>query len=118
MNKKILVCDDDEGILTMVSTVLGLYNFDVIPEINSVNAMQQVVSEKPDAVLVDLWMPLVSGEDVIRQIKENPDTQGIPVILFSASSEGKEIAAQLNVNGFVSKPFDLDTLVNTINGVL
>ncbi len=118
MNKKILVCDDDEGILDMVSILLSMHNFDVIPELHSVNMIQRVLTEKPDAVLVDLWMPLVNGEDIARQLKSNPDTQSIPIIIFSASRDGKEIAQSLNVEGYVAKPFDLSTLVSTVSNVL
>jgi DNA-binding response OmpR family regulator len=117
-NKKILVCDDDEGILDMVTFVLEDSGFNVIPESNSLNVYNLVEKEQPDLVLLDLWMPVLSGDQVLKVLKGNPETQNLPVIVISASTEGQKIAEEAGANGFIAKPFDIDQLVDRVNFVL
>ena len=118
MSKKIVVCDDDEGILDVVSTILSMYNFEVISEIQSTNAVDRIIREKPDVVLVDLWMPVINGGDIAHQLKNNPLTRHIPIIVFTASQEGKNLLKTLQVDGFIAKPFDINNLVKTIESFL
>ncbi|WP_345949101.1 MULTISPECIES: response regulator transcription factor [unclassified Mucilaginibacter] len=118
MNKKILVCDDDEGILDMVSFVLEDSGYDVIPERNSLNVYSLIEKEQPDLLLLDLWMPVLSGDQVLRVLKSNPQTKGLPVIVISASTEGKKIAEEAGASSFIAKPFDIDQLVNRVQHML
>jgi DNA-binding response OmpR family regulator len=118
INKKILVCDDDEGILDMVSFVLEDSGYDVIPESNSLNVYGLVVKERPDLLLLDLWMPVLSGDQVLKVLKSNPQTSSMPVIVVSASTEGARIAQEAGASYFMAKPFDIDQLVNRIQLML
>jgi DNA-binding response OmpR family regulator len=118
INKKILVCDDDEGILDMVSFVLEDSGYDVIPESNSLNVYGLVVKERPDLLLLDLWMPVLSGDQVLKVLKSNPQTSNMPVIVVSASTEGARIAQEAGASYFMAKPFDIDQLVNRIQLML
>jgi DNA-binding response OmpR family regulator len=118
INKKILVCDDDEGILDMVSFVLEDSGYDVIPESNSLNVYGLVVKERPDLLLLDLWMPVLSGDQVLKVLKSNPQTSNMPVIVVSASTEGARIAQEAGASYFMAKPFDIDQLINRIQLML
>jgi DNA-binding response OmpR family regulator len=117
-NKKILVCDDDEGILDMVSFVLEDSGYEVIPERNSMNVYSQIEKEQPDLLLLDLWMPVLSGDQVLRVLKGNADTKDLPVIIISASTEGQKIAQDAGASDFLAKPFDIDQLVTRVNLML
>jgi CheY-like chemotaxis protein len=117
-NKKILVCDDDEGILDMVSFVLEDSGYEVIPEKNSMNVYSQIEKEQPDLLLLDLWMPVLSGDQVLRVLKSNPETSTLPVIVVSASTEGQKIAQDAGASNFIAKPFDIDQLVKMVNRML
>ncbi|WP_462264941.1 response regulator [Mucilaginibacter sp.] len=112
--KKILICDDDEGILDMLTLVLEDSGFEVIAESNSLNVYQQIETHQPDLLLIDLWMPVLSGDQVVKQLKQNPDTQFLPVLVISASTDGRKIAEEARADGFIAKPFDLDKLINQV----
>jgi len=118
MPAKILICDDDEGILDLVDLVLGGEGFDTIAEINSLNVTGVIEREKPDLVLLDLWMPVLSGDQLLRTLRSNPQTKHLPVLVISASSDGKSIAMNAGATDFIPKPFDLDSLVNKVKRLL
>ena len=73
---------------------------------------------KPDIILMDLWIPQTGGEMAIRMIRQNPKTNHIPVILFSANDEIEKISKRINANAFLKKPFDILTLRQTIKNFL
>ena len=73
-----------------------------------------VISRWPEIVLLDLWMPVLSGDQVLRNLRQNELTADLPVIVFSASTDGRVIAMEAGASDFVSKPFDLDMLINKI----
>lgn len=117
-NKKILICDDDEGILDMLTLVLEDSGYQVIAEANSLNLHQLIETEQPDLLLVDLWMPVLSGDQVVRRLKSNADTKILPVIVISASTDGQKIATEAGADCYISKPFDIDELVGTVQDFL
>jgi len=118
MPAKILICDDDEGILDLLDLVLQEEGFQTIPEINSLNVASIVRREPPDAVVIDLWMPLLSGDQVLRTLRGNPQTKNLPVIVISASVDGKAIAMDAGATEFIAKPFDLNELIGCVRGLV
>lgn len=117
-SKKIMVCDDDQGILDVLEMLLESEGFTVFTEINSTNLIKQIQIDKPDLILLDLWMPLLSGDQVLKAIRNTQNIKDLPVIVLSASVDGDDIAADAGANDFVAKPFDLDHIVSKINGLL
>jgi DNA-binding response OmpR family regulator len=111
MTKKVLVCDDDEGIADLLVLVLEEAGFNAISEINSLNVYRVIEKEKPDLLLLDLWMPVLSGDQVLGILKSNPKTKDLPVIVISASLEGRKIATVAGACDFLAKPFDIDQLI-------
>lgn len=118
IEKKILICDDDEGILDMLEMVLEDSGYTIIPEKNSLNIYTLIEKEQPDLLLLDLWMPVLSGDQVLRTLKNNPSTKDIPVIVISASTEGKRIADDAGASEFLAKPFDVDKLVTKVQALI
>ncbi len=116
--KKIIVCDDDQGILDVLQMLLETEGFTVFTEINSTNLIKQIQSNGPDLVLLDLWMPLLSGDQVLKAIRSTEGIRELPVIVLSASVDGNDIAADAGANDFVAKPFDLDDIIFKINKLL
>lgn len=112
--KTILICDDDESVLETLCLVLTHFGFTVIPEIQSTNIFTTLDHKKPDLLVVDLSMPALPGDEVIRTLKSNPATRNIPVILISASPEAKQLAAETGADAFLAKPFQLQELIGTI----
>lgn len=114
MAKSILICDDDEGILDVTSMVLVSYGYRVIPVINSLEAVEKVKVENPDLIILDLWMPGINGEQVAETLKANPETKEIPILIISASRDGRQIAERCGANDFIEKPFDIKTLTSRV----
>lgn len=117
-NKKIMVCDDDQGILDVLQMLLETEDFTVITEIESPNVIDQIKSKNPDLLLLDLWMPILSGDQVLKKIRQTEDIKDLPVIVLSASVDGSDIAADAGADAFVAKPFDMDDLIIKIKGLL
>jgi DNA-binding response OmpR family regulator len=113
-NCKVLICDDDPGILDMLELVLSGEGYKVIPESNSLRVAGVIKDKRPEIVLLDLWMPVLSGDQVLRNLRQNELTANLPVIIFSASTDGRVIAMEAGASDFISKPFDLDLLINKI----
>ncbi|TSJ36377.1 response regulator [Mucilaginibacter corticis] len=117
-DKTILICDDDEGILDMLELVLEETGYRIVPVKNSLHIYDEIEKQNPDLILLDLWMPVLSGDQVLRTLRKNPDTRALPVIVISASREGERIANEAGANSFLAKPFDLEMLVNRVNEMI
>jgi DNA-binding response OmpR family regulator len=116
--KKILVCDDDPGILDMLEFILEETGHHIITEKDSLNVKAILDREKPDLILLDLWMPVLSGDQVLKTIRANPLIAQLPVIVISASRDGKEIAFEAGASDFLAKPFDIDELLEKVRSYL
>lgn len=114
---KVLVCDDDVDILDMTGMLLEFAGFRVITQINSRKMIDQAIAERPDVMLIDIWMPL-PGDQLTKEIKLTPQLAKIPVILFSAAVDGRIIAKEAGADHFIEKPFDVDNLAAIINSVI
>jgi len=117
-NKKIMVCDDDQGILDVLQMLLESEGFDVITEINSTNLIREMNTNLPDLLLLDLWMPVLSGDQVLKTLRTMEEFKNLPVIVLSASVDGNSIANGAGATDFVPKPFDMDDLIIKIRGLL
>jgi DNA-binding response OmpR family regulator len=108
--KTVLICDDDEGIVDVATIILKDAGFRVVPVTSSLAVIDTVKNVKPDIILLDLWMPDLSGEELTVKLKKDPTTSSIPVILVSASRDTENIATRSGANDFIKKPFDIDEL--------
>lgn len=113
-SKKILICDDDEGIIDVLGMILEETGHTIIAETNSLSAHSIIEAEKPDLVILDLWMPALSGDKILSMIRKNPQHRTLPVIVISASRDGEEIAKKSGATTFIAKPFDMDTVVSVV----
>lgn len=114
MQKTVLICDDDEGIIDVSTIVLEEKGYYVISLTHAEGIYDIIAKEKPDIILLDLWMPEVGGDEITKKLKTDPKTSHIPIILFSASKNTEETAKKLGANAFLSKPFDIQELEDTI----
>lgn len=114
MIKKIMICDDDEGILDITGLLLESYGYQVLLEPNSALLLPRINLEKPDLLLIDIWMPKLMGDEIVRMLKRNKATAGIPIIMFSASRESKRIASEAGADDYIAKPFSIEDLNNKI----
>jgi CheY-like chemotaxis protein len=110
MNKLVLILDDDIDILQICTIVLKKKGFDVQTLNNSSQIVSQVRTYRPDVILMDNWIPGPGGIEATRLLKLDPDTQGIPVIFFSANSNVTQLAREARADYFLQKPFDITEL--------
>lgn len=115
MVKTILICDDDKGILEVSKTVLESSGYKVETLTSFDNFFNIVRKEKPDLLLIDLWMPKIEGDEVVKKLKQNKKTKSIPVIIFSASKDISRISKESGADNHLCKPFDIDELLSIVN---
>ena len=114
MNKKVLILDDDIDILQICTIVLKKKGFDVQTLNNSHQVVNQVRNYQPDVILMDNWIPGPGGIEATRLLKQDPVTQSIPVIFFSANSNVTQLAREAHADYFLQKPFDITELEATV----
>lgn len=116
--KCVLIYDDDQEILLLCKIILEKY-YHVETRMKCENIISDIGQIIPDIILMDLWIPVIGGEKAIALLKNDPLTQYIPVILFSANDEIDKIRVKTGANGYISKPFDIATLKEVIeNNIL
>ena len=115
MKKKILIVEDDLDMMNLYQGVLGGV-FEIIPAINGKEAVELAVAEVPDLILMDIMLPVMTGLEALKLIKENPAATTIPVILLSAKSEYEDIRRgySMGANFYITKPFTTKELLNGI----
>ncbi|HPA41814.1 MAG TPA: response regulator [Candidatus Hydrogenedentes bacterium] len=105
--KTILVVDDEPDVVSLLETTLKAEGFNVLTAYDGIAALDLCTTERPDLVLLDLMMPMMSGYEVCEQIKANPLTKNIPVLCIS-SAHTPEARAQCFRAGaaeLLKKPF-------------
>lgn len=111
--KRVLVADDDLSIVEVLDIVLSDNGYDVLTTLQAEGIMPLLL-QKPDMILLDIWMSGANGKDICIKLKNDPQTKHIPVVMFSANRDTKEIAMQAGADGFISKPFDLSELLSLV----
>ena len=121
--KRILIAEDDPSILKMTKLRLEHEGYDVLAATNGEAALQQAASELPiHLILLDIKLPKLNGYEVCRTLKRQPDTAGIPVIVFSASESQLEHLAdrciEVGAVDWLRKPFRTKDLLDKIHRAL
>lgn len=120
MASHVLVVDDTEDVRRLVVIRLRLAGFETTEASSGGAAIEQVAAAPPDLILLDWMMPGLDGIDVCRQLKSNPETAGIPIILLTARMLPSEerIAAEAGAAALVGKPFDIYALLALVRETL
>jgi CheY-like chemotaxis protein len=120
MSKKILLADDSITIQKVIELTFSDEDFDVVTVGNGRLALEKLADTRPDVVLCDIIMPERDGYEVCEQIKKNPDTAHVPVLLLTGAFEpfDQERAARVGSDGFLAKPFEPETLIAKVKELL
>ncbi len=110
-NKKILVAEDDPGIIDVMKIVLENGGFNVTTAMNGNNILK-LCEQKPDLIFLDVWMSGINGNEICKQLKAHKEFKRIPVIIFSANKDTKQIAEECGADAFLAKPFDISELLH------
>jgi two-component system alkaline phosphatase synthesis response regulator PhoP len=118
--KKVLVVDDEIHIIHVVAIKLRNNGYEVISAENGNEAFELACEEKPDIIVTDFQMPVMTGLELVQKLRENEATKEIPVIMltargFAIEDEQKE---ELQISEFLSKPFSPKELLRSIDDIL
>jgi len=116
----VLVIDDDPVILELLRVNFEIEGFDVISATDGEEGFKLAQSEQPDAVISDIMMPRRDGLQLLTDLKRDPSTEHLPVILLSAKAQKSEVQQGLDMGAddYITKPFDPLELIDRLNAVM
>lgn len=118
MSKRILICDDDEDILSICTYILEEDGWEVHTRNHCKNIVETVREIIPCIILMDNWIPDLGGIKATQAIKADPGLNKIPIIYFSANNDVKSLAGVAGADGFLAKPFDIEELEKMVSAVI
>lgn len=119
-NPTILVADDDQDILNLVSKRLTKRGYRVITAVNGKEALELIRSRRPAAAVLDWMMPLLQGQEVCERVKADPSTAKVPVVLLTAKAAEMDIERGFRggADDYITKPFDITELDLTLKRLI
>lgn len=113
---RVLVVDDDDVIRQLIGINLELEGFEVDMAADGVQALERVAAALPDVVTLDVMMPRLDGLEVARQLRADPRTSGVRVVLVSARAQLADLERgdAIGVDEYVTKPFEPEELVAVV----
>ncbi len=118
--ENILVVEDEKDIQELVQYNLTKENYKVRCVPCGEDALKAVKAEAPDLMVLDLMLPGVDGLEVCRRIKQDPETERIPIVMLTAKGEESDIVAglELGADDYVTKPFSLRVFITRVRAVI
>jgi CheY-like chemotaxis protein len=119
-NKKVLVVDDEIHIVHVVAIKLRNNGYEVISADNGAEGLKLALGEKPDIIVTDYQMPVMTGVELVQKLRQHEETKDTPVIMLTARSFAipQEQQEDLRIAGCLSKPFSPKELLGNIEDVL
>lgn len=114
--RKVIVIDDEPFILMMIEDKLKKAGIKVITLRESINAVSIVKNEKPDLIILDWMMPELSGIDLCKMLKSEPDIAKIPIFMLTAKGQeaDEQLGLKCGVTRYITKPFSPKSLLEMI----
>ena len=114
--RKVLVIDDEPGIIEIVEANLEGDGFEVISASNGKEGLAKIKSERPELVVLDVMMPEMDGWEVLRRVEQDDEIAGLPVIMLTAKAADEDYIHGLEEGAveYITKPFYPQELVNRI----
>jgi DNA-binding response OmpR family regulator len=115
-DKVIIVVEDNQVTLTLIKDILVRAGFKVHTETNGFDALVAIDRDRPALVIADVMMPRLSGLDLLKAIRNRPETTDIPFLLISAldSAENVEVGLSLGATDYLTKPFKVTELLGKV----
>jgi DNA-binding response OmpR family regulator len=120
MSATILVVDDDPVILQLLQVNFEMEGFNVITAADGQQGVDRTRADRPDVVVSDVMMPRMTGIELVAELKADPDTSDIPILLLTAKAQQADIGAGMDAGAddYVTKPFEPLDLVDRVNRLL
>ncbi|MDN5278135.1 MAG: hypothetical protein PWR01_2100 [Clostridiales bacterium] len=118
--KLILIIDDEEAIVLLLETILGVYNFRSKSCMEPKKAFDMAVELKPDLIILDIAMPEMDGYEICTKLKNTPETKDIPVLMVTALAliQDKKRGLECGADGFIFKPFEPQMVIEEIEKLI
>lgn len=119
MPRKILAVDDEKHIVKLVQVNLERQGYEVITANDGKEALQKVEEENPDLIVLDVMMPYMDGFEVLQNLRRNPSTRDIPVIMLTAKAQDADVFKgwQSGVDCYLTKPFNPMELISFVKRI-
>ena len=119
MPKKILAVDDEKHIVRLVQVNLERAGYEVVTANDGKEALQKVQDESPDLLVLDVMMPYMDGFEVLQNLRRNPSTRDIPVIMLTAKAQDADVFKgwQSGVDCYLTKPFNPMELLSFVKRI-
>ncbi len=116
----VLVVEDDPTILQLLEVNFEMEGFTVLRAEDGAIGLESARTNGPDIIVSDVMMPNMSGLEMVSELKADPDTAAIPVILLSAKAQGSDVRHGLDAGAddYVTKPFEPLDLIDRVNALL
>jgi DNA-binding response OmpR family regulator len=117
--KNILVIEDNHAILDVITLILQSESYQVNGLNKGADMLMHIEQFKPDLIILDIMLPDGDGRLLLQELRNNVNTMDIPVLMISARYTEENIQhGEFKPNGFLAKPFDIDNLLDRIEGIL
>ncbi|HLK59395.1 MAG TPA: response regulator [Chthonomonadaceae bacterium] len=119
MAKKILAVDDERSIVRLIQVNLERHGFQVVTAFDGKQGLEKVASEKPDMVVLDVMMPYMDGFEVLHELRKDPATRELPVIMLTAKANDHDIfqGYKSGADCYLTKPFNPLELINFVKRI-
>jgi len=119
MGKKLLVVDDEPDLLKVTLLRLKKTGYEVFGCVDGQEALDLAREIIPDLIILDVYLPVISGDDVVKILKNDDELKHIPIILISASTRIlDEKAWGSGAHAYLAKPFEPEELISTVKNIL
>jgi CheY-like chemotaxis protein len=120
MGKTILIVEDEPKNLKLTRDLLKISGYETIEAVDGKQGVEKAKSAKPNLILMDIMMPKMDGYSACREIKADQSTKNIPVVMLTAVGFdlNKKLAKQMGADGYVTKPFSRQQLIDAISPLL
>ncbi|MBF0117504.1 MAG: response regulator transcription factor [Desulfobacterales bacterium] len=120
LKEKILIVDDEEDILELVKFNLIREGYSVIEALSGEQALQIIMSDPVDLIILDLMLPSIDGLEVTKRLKQTPQNKAIPIIMLTAKGEDSDIVKglELGADDYITKPFSPKVIIARVKAVL
>jgi two-component system response regulator PrrA len=118
MAGKVLIVDDNPDIVALLRANLRMAGFETSEARNGEVALRRIQEDRPDLILLDLMMPVLDGWGVLEALKHRPGSPTVVVVTAAESPANVDRAQRLGVSGYVTKPFNLVSLLELVRSLV